>query len=184
MRYALLLLAACGGATAPTTVSNVADVTSDRTLHAVLVIHPYSPLRAYVLGCTRGGVSVPNAECSKLLVDQELELVVGTTLTKVRASSSGRDTVCPADEPHEPYVLLTGRPFEFGTGQFVPASVASKHVALPSKEPDLGPPEPTSVFQVDLDGDGSYEIVMENLGKYTLYDQRGNELGSVGCVFG
>lgn len=158
MRYALLLLAACGGATAPTTVSNVADVTSDRTLHAVLVIHPYSPLRAYVLGCTRGGVSVPNAECSQLLVDQDLELVVGSTLTKVHASSSGRDTVCPADEPHEPYVSLAGRPFQLGTGRFVispglafstqpgpvPASVASKHVALPSKEPDLGPPEPTS----------------------------------------
>ncbi len=201
MKYALLLLAACGGTTAPATVGNVADVTTDTTLRAVLVIHPYHPLRAYVLGCMRGGASVAADECSKLLVDRELELVVDPAPAKVRAGEGGRYPVCPAGEPYEPYVSLSGLPSELAGGHFiispglaysphpgpVPPAVAGKHgpvVTLPTNGPDLGPTELTAVFRVDLDGDGRYEIVVEELGQYTLYDELGTKLGSVGCVFG
>jgi hypothetical protein len=175
-------------------------------IYPVLVVHrlDHAP-HAYILACAQIVNDKPTtllgpAACAKVIGAPAVELVSDNgTRTPVTLGKPGKGVPCPGDGPDQPWLAIDGLPakraqlFVLPVGMNLedrPVSAATlatlqqTHVSPPRRGGGTNAREPVSVLaQLDLDGDGVFEIITDHLGSVRLFRSSGQMIGEVGCQF-
>ena len=161
---------------------------------------------AYVLACARVANGSPpmlvaGSGCAPWLRGVPLELIGDGARAPVKGGAIGKGDTCPWNNGNlQSYVRVTGLPAELqrpafvvgygvtestgGLDPAVRAAIEAKHPPIRGKKPERGPPTLHVVEQLDLDGDGSFEVITFDMGLVRLFRADGELIGSVGCASG
>lgn len=175
-------------------------------IHPVLVRTDALKDRAafFLLGCSKLEPGKPTKfldgkACAPLLGNVQLELVLEKTRVPVRVTGRGTSATCPwVNDAKAPIVMVAGLPKQEVYGDIVSKDTtryegpvdpdvlkAIRKVTplTPTKRPNAYGPHPSN--QIDLDGDGKYEVIMSMEGSQLyLFTSDGTLVSSVGCYLG
>jgi hypothetical protein len=162
----------------------------------------------FILGCAKVDKGKPTKfldgrACAPLLQNVQLEMVLENSRVPVRVVGRGMAFDCPwASESKRPFVRLAGIP-KTAEGEFAYGEIVSKGMArytgpvdadvlaairkveplTRTKRPNGYGPHPSD--QYDLDGDGTFEVIMSMEGMaLSLFASDGTLIGRLGCYVG